>query len=431
MKKLDYFKLALTLNLPWKLSWLVSAFSISKPGKETKEYGAIQVQDWGYSFVGQDGELIKIEDAVKGEPLFKFLDPITADSSMAANIHESVSTKIGNVLFNHICILSSFGAKHPFPLGSVSISKLEDAIAAKLKDTPKEGQERSTEYYYVDELLNFHKACRYYSRISQLSTWSATRRTIVPATGITKFKRELQQKYEGQLTDPVKLTEYESELQVFDNKYLEGDPANNTFVRGKIKNTARKKLFLGLGAEEGFTDGLTVTPVLNSLTEGWPTDPVQFTAMMNGLRSASFSRGAETVKGGVFAKILLRSSNNIRIIDTDCGSTMGLQRIFTAEDINQLVGRSVVEGTKSVFVENLQAAGNYLGKSIRTRSFQYCLLEGASRCKVCAGVRLSQFPTGLPIALTSMSAVILASSLKKMHVGGVSTAKLDLYRALT
>ena len=71
-----------------------------------------------------------------------------------------------------------------------------------------------------------------------------------------------------------------------------------------------------MGAEGGnFTDKVTITPVINSLQEGWPTDPVEFTAMMNGLRYASFSRGSETVKGGVSAKYLLRAGNNFKIVD--------------------------------------------------------------------------------------------------------------------
>jgi hypothetical protein len=39
--------------------------------------------------------------------------------------------------------------------------------------------------------------------------------------------------------------------------------------------------------------------VPNALSEGWPTDKEQFTAMLNNARSASFARAKETVKGGV------------------------------------------------------------------------------------------------------------------------------------
>lgn len=432
MKKLEYLKMAIGLKLFTKMGWLISVFSVTKPHDGEKYTGKIVPQDWGYSFIDVNGELTKIEDAVKGEPLFKFLDKITINDSWAENADKNEETRIGNLIFNHVAILSSFGKKHPFPFGRVSISGLEAGIAAKLKSTPKEGEERSSMYYYVDEHIKFKNSLRYYSGITQLATWSATARTMTPAPGIDEFKKELLKKYEGKLTDPVELVNFEKELQAFDEKYLEGDPANGTFMAGKVKNVSRKKMFLAVGAGMSFTDSNRVTPITNSLQNGWPTEPEQFAAMMNDLRAGSYSRGAETIKGGVAAKVLLRSTNTLQIQDNDCGATLGIRRVYDKSNINKLVGRYIV-GTKPVLVENIEQAGEYLGKSIKVRSPMYCKLQGDgnSRCRICCGENLFKFPTGFAIPATEVSGILLYASMKAMHGTVLSTARLNLAASLT
>lgn len=432
MKKIDYLKLAISLKLYEKKKWVVSAFSITKP-KEVKENypGKIIAESWGYSFVDAGGEIQKIDDCDPALPLFRFKDKVTVDNTWMANVPAPIETTLGNLLFNVVCVLSSFGPKMPYQQGRVSVDGIEELVAPLLKDTPTKEADRSNEYYYVDEYVKFVDALQYLSTFSQLCTWSATRRSILPPTGVQDFKAALNVKYEGRLTDPVELAKYESELLAFDEKYLEGDPANGTFVKGKIKNTARKQLFLNIGAEGGFTQSLSVVPVINSLDQGWPTEPTQFTSMMNGGRFASYSRGAETVKGGVSAKYLLRAANNFSIKDVDCGTKLGIRRLYTQSGLDGLVGRYVIEGGKSVFVENINGAGNYLNKPVIVRSPMYCKLPGDTICKVCAGARLSQFPTGVTIPLTEISGIILTASLKLMHKTSVTTAKLSIKSAFS
>lgn len=431
MNKLDYLRHALELKLYAKKAWLITAFSVTKDSTTEPYPGKLIPQPWGYSFIDDQGSLQAIEDAVPAQALYSFKDKLTVDSAWAPNITEPVQTCIGNVLFNHISILSSFGAKHPFPLGKVSVSGLEEKIAEKLQNTPGEGQPRSTEYYYVDEYIRFVDSLQYLSTLTQISTWAATPKGIVAPPGIKAFKAELIKKYGDSLRDPVQLAKFEQELLNYDSRFLEDDPANGTFLAGKIKHTARKKMFLAMGAEQNFTGSQKAVPVTNSLSEGWPTDPERFTASMNGLRIGSFSRGAETVKGGVAAKYLLRAANNFKINDTDCGSLLGIRRYYSQENYTALVGRYVVSSGKSVLVENKDQAGNYLNQRLAVRSPMYCKLKGDNICKVCAGVRFAKFPSGLTIPLTEISAIILNASLKMMHVSNTTTAKLRLKESLS
>lgn len=431
MKKIEYLKIAVQNKLYVHKSWIYKAFSITKPKEQQSEaYGDLIIEPWGYSAVGSNGKE-KIDDAVANEPLFRFKDKVKIDSSWATNLKEPIETTIGNLLFNHIAILSTFGDKFPYVTGKVQVSKLEDFIATKLQDTPEDESKRSNQYFYVDEYTKFIDALQYLSMFSQLTTWAATPKGIVAPTGIKEFKAQLIQKYEGKLHDPVELAKFEDELKAFDDEFLKDDPANGTFLAGKAKNVARKKMFLNVGTGLRFDNKMEVNPILSSLDEGWPTDPEHFKDAMNDLRAGSFSRGAETVKGGVSAKYLLRSANNFKIEDKDCGTYLGIRRKFKPGEEQHLTGRHVVKGNKSILVENNTIASNYLNQEIVVRSPMYCKLPGDSICRICAGERLFKYPNGLGIPLTEISSILLTASLKVMHGTVLSTAKMNLKEAFT
>lgn len=431
MKKLDYLKLAIRNKLYTKRSWIITAFAVTR-SKDSADYiGKLKPEPWGYSFVNESGEYEKIDDAVPNVPLFRFKDPITVDPTFVENVSDKTETCIGNVLFNFIVILSSFGRKHPFVTGTVSIGKLEDAIAIKLQDTPTSEQERNPDFYYVDEYCRFVDALQFMSTLTQVTTIASTRTTIQAPKGIKEFKKELEAKYGKEITDPVKLAEYEKDLLNFDNEYLKDDPSNNIFMSGKLKHTARKKMFLAMGAEKSFSENQKVTVITNSLEEGWPTDPVKFTAAMNGIRIGSYFRGAETVKGGVSAKYLLRAANNFKIIVPDCETKLGIRRTYNKTNLNKLVGRYIVVNGVSKLVENISEANDLIGKKLIVRSPMYCKAKGDNICKVCAGVKLAQYPTGVTIPLTEISGIILTASMKAMHVNTVTTAELILEDAFT
>lgn len=430
MTRLEYLKYAISKRCHHNKAWIVSAFAIIK--EETPPYkvmypGKILKKPWGFAFIDDDAKEVNIDATVDMESLFMFKEEITVDNTMCANVVSPTKTYLGNLLFNLICIVPPFDTKIPFITGKVSIPNIEDVLAAKLQSTPLAGEERSTEYFYVDEYIKFCDSLSLISSLSQLATYAATPKNVKAPTGIKEFKQTLLVKYAGKLTDPVELAKFEKELTDFDAAYMEGDPSNNLFVAGKIKDIARKKMFLSIGSEKTFEDSLKANPIINSLEEGWPTEPKLFTPMLNNARMASFSRGAETVKGGVSAKILLRAANSFKIVDTDCETKLGIRRVFTKGDIHQLVGRTLVD-VRSTFVENNDVASNYLNKSIIVRSPMYCKLEGDKICKICAGTKLSSYPTGLTIPVTEISSILLATFMKAMHSQVLSTAKLDLNR---
>lgn len=434
MKKIDYLKLVIQNKVVNNRSWIISAFSIIREDPEKYKSDAYYLrlvpQTWGYSFLNDKNELEKIDDAKAGQPLFKFNDVINIDASWLDSVKSPIETTIGKLIANFICIYQSFGNKYEYINKSFSVTTIEDAISPVMKDTPATENDRSTEYYYVDEYVKFVNSLQFLSTLAQLTAWSATEKGITAPTGIAAFKKQLLVEYKDKLNDPVQLAEFETKLKEFDSKYLEDDPANGTFIKGKVKDTARKKMYLTLGAEEGFKGNLDLIPVVNSLEEGWPVEAKQFTAMMNGLRAGSYSRGSETVNGGVSAKTLLRAANNFRLIDTDCESKLTIQRSFNEKDKNQIINRYIQEGSKTILVDETNI-GSYLGKQLNVRTPLYCKLKGDNICKVCSGLKLFKFPVGISIPITEISSIILTASLKKMHGTVLSTKKLNLTQILS
>lgn len=434
MKKLEYLKYAISKECFKKRAWMLSAFAICAEKADAPKYpGALFKQPWGLSFVDDAGEMVKIDDSDPKAPLFNFAERLTIDNTWASNCKEPVETSIGTLLYNHIALISSFGTKIDYMVGMCSVKATEAKISPRLKDDLKPGETPDPSAIYVEEYIKYGRAIEYLKTLMLLCSYSSTPKGIVSPTGLDAFKEQLNKKYEGKLRDPVFMAAYEKELIAFDAEFLKDDPSFGKFSSGKITNTARKKLFLTMGAENAFKEGTSVIPITNSLSQGWPTeDEEQYVSLINGTRVGSYARGAETINGGVAAKYLLRAANNFIIGEVeDCGSKFGINRIYNDKNKKDMVGRTVIEGAKQVKIEKESDAGNYLGRALRMRSFQYCRLEGDNICKVCAGDRLARYKTGVTIPLTEVSAIILATAMAKMHNSGLSIAKLELDRILS
>lgn len=435
MKKLDYLKYAIQQKLYSKKAWMISLFSVFQEGennwKEDPYKGRLVNQPWGLSFVNESGELEKIDDSKQMTPLFTPADRLMIDNSWASNCKESVETSVGTLLFNHICLITCFGNKLDYMVGRISVAQVEAEIVPRLKSNPKPGEARNDVDIYVDEYIALGRSFEYLKGMLQLCAYAATPKGLVAPTGIKEFKAQLNRKYEGKLTDPVQMAAYEAELKKFDDEFMKDDPTYGKFTSGKVANISRKKLFLTVGSETGFKETAEIIPVTNSLQEGWPTDPVEYTSMMNGIRTGSYARGAETVNGGVAMKYMLRAANNFKIKSEDCGSKLGIRRLYTKANASSLVGRTLIDAGKQILVENENQLGNYLGKVLTVRSPMYCKMEGDTLCKVCTGEKLGRYETGLTIPLTEISSILLAASMAKMHTSGLSSAEMDLSEILS
>lgn len=433
MTPVEYLLYSIQHRCYTKSAWIVAAFAITRETEKQKTVfypGKLSREPYGLFCYLENGELVKI-DAPLDQPLFRKEDRIVITPEWISSLKEpKLETSVGTLLVNLVCIHYAFGAKFPYKAGKFRVRQVEKEIIPKLKSVPALSEKRSDEHYYTDEYLKFHEGVGFLETHSHLFTHSVTKHTLLPAPGRKAFKAELLKQYEGKLHDPVEMAKFEKALEAFDNEYLKKDPSYGKHISGKV-HKSRMKSFMTQGGEgNSFIDSMEITPILQSLDEGIPLDEEGFTAIGNNIRYGSFSRGVETVNGGVVAKAIGRATESWVISGDDCGTTMGIMRRYSETDIDQLVGRSVIENNQPKHIETLEDAKKYLLRTVFVRSPAYCSRPGDQTCKVCAGAVLSKYPTGLPIPLMGLSGGILNDSLKKMHNSALTTATLDLKSAL-
>lgn len=437
MNKIEYLKQALQTDLAINLAWVYSAFCTVKEGPEDylKDPYPFRILNTHpkYQFISKSStdvgkvELVDLDDSSTKEPLFKFKDRVKVDPTWAPNITGAIETGIGNLIFNAVVVVPHFGSRFPFFAEKISIKEIEKIIASRLTDTLPPGTERDPKLIYVDEYLRFRDSLVYMESFASIVSWSATRKGITAPTGLAPFKKKLLEKYGDTLKDPAVFAEYEGELKAFDREYLKDDPAYGTFISGKVLNVSRKKIFLSIGIPERLDTNDPIVPITRSLDDGQPTDPDQYAAVINGARFGSFSRGAETENGGVVSKSVIRIGNNFVIDDKDCGTPLGLRRKITAKNKDTFLGRALVKGEGTLFIEKIEQLDNLVGKTVVVRSPATCRAgPGDKICKTCSGVALSQYKEGLVIALLEVSHLILTQSLKAMHGKVLETAEVDL-----
>ena len=428
MKKSDLLKNSLIWGCYRKKAWMISAFSVFRETEnewEKNPYtGRIIPRAWGYDVINAEGVPEKIEDAKAGAPIFGMLDDLVIDHTWIANAKEAVQTTIGAFYANQILLVENFGAKIPYIPLNMSIRKIEEFIINN-----RTNEQSDPVKIPLNSYLNMAKGVEFLKTLSNLSVYSVTRKNITPPPGLKEFKSKLLEEYQGQLDDPVKLAEFEKKLLEFAKEYLKDDPSWGKLVSGKVFANGYRKMFLSSGAEGGLKGAMV--PITESLVEGVPLNPTNFAATVNGARSGSYYRGKDTVKGGVSAKIAIRALSSFSIKDKDCGTLFGLTRVYTKHTLGNLVGRTLAGSNPGKVIENINDAGNYMGKAIKVRSVMYCQSPGQTYCEVCAGVRLSRFKDGLSIPATDMTSAILAASMAAMHKNTTTTVKLDLATSLS
>lgn len=437
MTPASYFIYAVKHQCHRRFAWIASVFSVTRETDAQKADiypGKLIREPFGTFFYDEEGQKQPIEGKFKLDaPLFHKYDKLTISQKDFPFLKEAeVETTYGRLLLNMLLVFEPFSGKLPYINTKFNVGKIEDMIAPVLQDDVPEGEEIPTGKIVVKELIKLQKAATFVETLTSIFALSITRAGMLPPPGRGEFKQKLLKAYDGKLTNPIEMAHFQEELQKFDIEYLkEKDPSYGKFMDKKVID-ARGKAFLTQGGESNsFIDQLDVTPILGALDQGIDLTPESFVAAANTIRYGSFSRGAETVNGGVVAKGLMTALDTWKIVDEDCGSLLGVERQYTADNIKRLVGRYVIVAGKPVLVETLTDAQSYIDKVIFVRSQQYCRRPGTETCAICAGKAVSQYKNGQVITTMEVSSGIMNDSLKKMHNTGITTAALDLKTVLS
>lgn len=425
MNRRDYFVKALNSRACSLTHWVVSCFSIYDESPElwkTNPYPyRLVMTRTSTLYVNPENmnELLPIEDAPIGEALFKFKEPLTLLKGELPNVLDDVQTTYGNAFVNAFTIVPAFGAKLPFVTGRISPQHLEATIIRKLKDDPPEGQPKSDDFFYVSESKVFASRMLKLDAFPQLCVPTETRRSVTADPRRFELRAQLYKKYEGQLHDPVVQAAIEKELLDQDAEWLKGDASEGFLISSKAKKVVRKKLFLTQGQEAGVGETKLIS---KSLSEGW--DPRDFVSINNTMRGGSFSRGQETMLGGVIVKKIYRAGSTLQITSKDCGSRLGKPVAITEKNFNNLLGFSfVTKDGSEVLTED--AKSTYLGTVRMRRSPGFCRNDKTDYCELCCGPKLALHPTGLATATANVGSTIMGIFMGAMHGKILSTVMWD------
>jgi hypothetical protein len=436
MNKNSYFREAIRNRCYSKLEWLVKLFSlyIDEPESELKIYPyALKFANNLIFFYNSTNEWEKIDDFVYGNPFFKPNDKITIDNTVCVNVDNEIETTVGRVIANCILLQEPFKDKVPYINKLIRADKdIEEVIESRLTSNHVEADDNDFNVIRITDYLKFCNNASLVEELSPILVVCATEKTITEAPGMKEFKKELLEKYGDKINDPVELANMEEEAKNYDREYIKDDPTYGKFLSGKILNIARKKLMISFGEPQTFDPKTKVKPITTSLSEGIPTDKEGFSSMVNDVRIASYARGSETQNGGVWFKNINRAISNVKIVDIDCGTDLGIDRYITSSDYSKLVGLYIIEGDDTILIKDKNMAFSYINKMVTMRTPGYCKLAGErSACRVCIGERMFSNPNQITLASNTVSERFITISLKQMHGKVLATQKLDLERQIT
>ena len=267
----------------------------------------------------------------------------------------------------------------------------------------------------VEQYKRFIDNMYFIGHFCELCVPTISRGAMMTDPKIADLKKQLLEKYKGQMDDPKVISEIEDLLIKADKEYLKNDPAMRFYgaLGGKAFNIARKKLYLTIGGIETFSkDSGKYVFIENSLTEGWDVNGID--NMANEIRKGSFNRGHETQLGGALTKYIMRVFQDLCIIEDDCGARSGLVVDFNLYPIEDFRGRYISDGGKWVAITSENMSKYTKGRYVM-RSPMYCKTQ-KGLCRKCAGDIYASLNTKhIAMYIVDISSTFLQTSMKLMH----------------
>lgn len=445
MLRNDYFVECLQAGKFRDLNWINSILAIIKmgttddtPTEVAKPYELLKGPNEHYWFLDPvTREYVDIEDASTDGPMFYRKDLITLPPG-TINIpkdYPEVNTTIGNALANAIIFFYPLGNLVPYYNGGKTINdigKLDPGAITKMvvplvkSDKEAIGLDPDT-YISIAKLQKWIQAVGWLNGLATIVTAGYTEKSVRVAPEVLKRRDELYEEFKDQLGNPAIQTRIEEELIRMDKESLKDDPSFDFYYKhDKHWANSRKKQLITTGLISSITGDVNF--VQQPLSAG--IDAELIPAYSDSIRHASYSRGHLTALGGELVKYIFRVTQNIKIVEPDCGSTYGISDIIYPGFESLYYGRYVIEnkGFTKITSENIN---QYIGKLIHLRSPAYCKTKDGNFCEVCMGEDLSRTPNAIHTAAAQPGSVMMNASMKAMHGKALKTVRFDFKTAIT
>ena len=364
-------------------------------------------------------EIVYKLDNTRETPLL-LSDRISLNKGDLNIIDDGVYT-LGDIILNYLMVYYPMGDKIPFTKLLTS-GKVEDFISYEL------GKNVDTEEYN-----RFVDGAALLEQFADIFVVSSTDKSISPAPGIKELKKRLYREYREKYGDKVDTdiryaVEIDNILVEYDRSFIKDDPTYGIIINEKVLSNARKNLFGTIGTEIGM-DGQIAPVVENSLVDGYPTDNRQMAALINSARKGSIMRGHMTQYTGADANVTSRVLNTITVVPGDCGTKSALDTPIIKSNYDEYVNYYIMEAGKPLMLTPTNVL-NYIGKSVRLRTYMDCKQGDMKYCSTCAGRQGEDNKKIAIILSTENNSIFTNSSMKAMHDKTLKLVDYDLQIAL-
>ena len=356
----------ITVHVPKKNSDSIKDLDSTDPTQSHYLYGVL--------FKDKYALLIKLSDDSNYAP-YRPEDEFFLEEGMIENYHGAGEvTDVGKFLVNYVVYASVFGGSWLFSHGAIFVQ----AFSEKALTTSPE---------------------------------------------VLKRKKELLEKYKDKLDDPNVIVAIEEELIKMDKEYLKGDESEPflTACGGKVFKECRKKMFIMYGLCAGFvaSDGFEFNR--DSLESGWR--PNTLNIAMNEIRKGSYNRGVETARGGAESKFVLRTFQETKIVEDDCGDKVGMNVKITDTNWKEYIDR--YDTANNVLTEDFLKKN--IGNVITIRSPMSCKCKDGFCFKCCGVLYEKTNKTAIGVQGLEVTETYTSIAMASMHRSGIDRTECQSF----
>lgn len=414
-----YFLTALNDGAYKRRSWVLSIFSLFKPGGDDHAPYLVYRDTRGHYFKDPaTQEVIYLKEGGTNEPLLKPRDALDLAPGDLLNVKTAVKTTYGNALVNMQCLIDPFGDRFEFQTGRFSLKKIEGTLAAWARSG-----ELETEPY-----IRFCNNVQALVGLTQITSPAASKETLTGHPDRFKLRERLLEEYKDRLNDPSVIAAIDAELEKLDREWIAGSPSAGFYIKDKSFTIIRKRLYYMLGAEQQ-KDSKKLHLTASSLAEG--IDYKDMPAMLTTQRLGSFNRGNNTALGGESVKFYLRAFQNVLIAEEDCGSTLTLDYPVSKSNYKEFIGFFELDSKKKPKLVTEERAKSLIDKSIHIRSPIYCKTKGANLCVSCMGDQSRNSPKALGELAAAVGSQHMYAMMGSVHGSALKLVEYDPFQTLS
>lgn len=415
MDKLHYLIAACNSHAWKRLTWRMSIFNVCRfpENVEPKAYDLNFIDGIPHFWnVDEDslGNWEAIAGTKKDEELFWPEEEVAIKAGDYPGLDKDLITSAGRYVANWIVVYFSVGTRLPYLEDGTSFLVYENELYSRCLEYGTDKPE-DTEALRPSHVAAFIQGLSELSPMCKAIAPTGTLRSLETHPDLYKVRDALLEKHKDELDDPAVVVKIQKILDDMDTEWLQGDQSIE-FYKSKKSRMRRRKLLIMHGIEAAFKEGGDYTLIPTSLIEGG--DLTKLVEKFNGVREGSFSRGAETAKGGEQVRIIQMIFQNHRITSDDCGTKLTHLVFINEANITRYVGMNMVETGKLVPLTKSMLAG-MVGKAIRIRRPILCQRGHVDTCAGCSSVAKSKEERAIAADISGAMSNVMLNAMGAMH----------------